>query len=299
MQPNQQRLVGAIRQHPITAFLVWFFTVGQALAFAPLYLDTAVHDQVFITASTLIGLLLPVLVITRVVDGGEGLRALRNRTLRVRASLRLYLVGVLLMPFLAIGLAVVLLGAPDVPTSTILSALGSAFLASLVVTLLLNNLWEEVAWMGFVQARLQGRHGAMRAALLTAPLFGLQHLALIAANDASVPEMAILLIAFILVVIPFRAFAGWLYNRSGGSLFLVGLVHAVSNAVAPGSGFAGGYLRALYPADAELVGVLHILAIAVIGLVVMAGTRLRLGLPGRRRSDPVASGDLVGTASGR
>ena len=298
MQPKQHRLVGAIRRHPITVFLVWFFTVGQAFAFAPLYLDTAVHDQMFISASTLIGLLFPVLVITWIVNGSAGLRTLRDRTLRLRAPLRLYLVGVLLMPLLAVCLAVALLGAPTVPASMTVSALGSAFLASLVVTMLLNNLWEEVAWMGFVQARLQGRHGAMRAALVTAPLFGLQHLALIAANDASIPEMAILLVAFILVVIPFRAFAGWLYNRSGGSLFLVGLVHAVSNAVAPGSGFASGYLRTLYPADAELVGVLHILAVAAIGLVVMAATRLRLGLPGRR-SDPVASRALVGARSGR
>ena len=298
MHSYRPRLTGVIRRHPITAFLVWFFTVGQAFAFAPLYLDTAVHDQVFITASTLIGLLLPVLLITRIVDGPEGLHALRDRTLMVRAPLLLYVVGVVLMPLLAIGLAVALLGSPDVPVATIVSALGSAFLVSLVVTLLLNNLWEEVAWMGFVQARLQGRHGAMRAALVTAPLFALQHLALIAANDATILEMALLLLVFVLVVIPFRAFAGWLYNRSGGSLFLVGLVHAVSNAVAPGSGFAGGYLRTLYPSNAELVGVFHILAIAVVGVVVMAVTRLRLGLP-VRRSDPTVTRELVGARSGR
>lgn len=296
MQPQPPGLASVIRRHPITAFLVWFFTVGQAFAFAPIYLDTAVPEQAFITASTLIGLLLPAVVITRIVDGPEGLRALWDRIVKVRAPLRLYVVGVLLMPLLAIVLAVAFLGAPDVPVATIFGALGSAFLLSLVVTLLVNNLWEEVAWMGFVQARLQQRHSAMRAALVTAPLFGLQHLALIAANDASVAEMAILLIGFILVMIPFRAFAGWLYNRSAGSLFLVGLVHAVSNAVAPGSGFADGYLRALYPGDAELVGVLHILAIAVMGLVVMAATRLRLGLSDRR-AHPAATPDLVGAGS--
>jgi uncharacterized protein len=298
MQRHAHTLAGLIRRRPITAFLVWFFTVGQALAFAPLYLDTSVHEQVFIIGSTLIGLLLPVVVITRIVDGAEGLRALRDRTLKVRAPRRLYVVGVLVMPLLAIGLAGALLGAPQVATATILSALGSAFLVSLVVTLLLNNLWEEVAWMGFVQARLQERHGPMRAALVTAPLFGLQHLALIAANDASIPALALLLVAFILVNVPFRAFAGWLYNRSGASLFLVGVVHAASNAVAPGSGFGAGYLRTLYPADAELVGVLHILAIALIGLVVMAATRLRLGAPARG-PEPRGTHDPVGASTGR
>lgn len=296
MQPQPQGLASVIRRHPITAFLVWFFTVGQALAFAPLYLDTAVPDQVFIIASTLIGLLLPAVVLTRIVDGPEGLHALWHRTVKVRAPLRLYVVGVLLTPLLAIVLAVAFLGAPDVPASTVLSALGSAFLLSLVVTLLVNNLWEEVAWMGFVQARLQQRHSAMRAALITAPLFGLQHLALIAANDATVAEMAILLVGFILVMIPFRAFAGWLYNGSAGSLFLVGLMHAVSNAVAPGSGFTNGYLRVLYPGDTELVGGLHILAIAAIGLAVMAATRLRLGLSDPR-AHPAATPVLVAATS--
>jgi membrane protease YdiL (CAAX protease family) len=297
MHPDQEGVAGIIRRYPIAAFLVWFFTVGQAFAFAPLYLETAIPDQWFIIGSTLIGLLLPVLVITRIVDGPDGLRALGRGIVKVRASLSLYVVGVVVMPILAIGLAVAFLGAPEVSTSMILAALGTALLASLALTLLLNNLWEEVAWTGFVQARLQHRHTAMRAALITAPLFALQHLALIVANDASLVEMVILLIGFMLVMIPFRAFAGWLYNRSGGSLFLVGLVHALSNAVAPGSGLGDGYLRALYPADAELVGVLHLLALAVLGLVVMAATRLRLGLPSSRPA-PVIDPPLVSTVSG-
>lgn len=279
MNPDQQGLAGVIRSHPVLAFLVWFFTVGQAFAFAPLYLDTSVPDQWFIIGSTLVGLLLPAVIITQIVDGPDGLRALARRIVRVRASLGLYLTGLVLMPVLAVGMAVVVLGAPDVPASTVVTALGSALFVSLLVGFLLNNLWEEVAWMGFVQARLQHRHGAMRAALIVAPLFALQHVALVVQNDPS--SAVVILAVFILVNIPFRAFNGWLYNRTGGSLFLVGLVHALSNAVAPGAGFSSGYLRVLYPGDAETVGLFHILALAVMGLVVMVATRSRLGLAAR------------------
>lgn len=278
MNPDRAGLTGTIRRYPILSFLAWFFTVGQAFAFAPLYLDTSVPDQWFIIGSTIVGLLLPALVITWLVDGSEGLRAMGRRTLKVRAPLRLYVVGVVLMPLLAVGLAIALLGAPDVPAATVVTALGSALLFGLLVGFLLNNLWEEVAWMGFVQARLQRRHGPMRAALVVAPLFALQHLALVVTNDPA--AAVVILVVFILVNIPFRAFNGWLYNRTGGSLFLVGLVHALSNAVAPGAGLTTGYLRVLYPADADIVGVLHILALALMGLVVMAVTRLRLGRPG-------------------
>lgn len=296
MDPDQHGFAGAIRRYPVLAFLAWFFTVGQAFAFAPLYLDTSVPDQWFIIGSTIIGLLLPALVITRIADGPEGLRAMGRRIVKVRAPLGLYVVGVVVMPVLAVGLAVALLGAPDVPVSTVVIALGGALLLGAVVGFVLTNLWEEVAWMGFVQARLQDRHGAMRAALITAPLFALQHLALVVQNDPS--AVVLILIVFVLVNIPFRAFNGWLYNRSGGSLFLVGFVHALSNAVGPGTGFGDGYLRVLYPADAELTGLLHILALALMGLVVMAVTRLRLGLP-RRGSRPTPPDPTLAAAAAR
>ena len=279
MNAKQQGLAGVIRRHPIGAFLGWFFTVGQAFVFTPLVFDVDISMQWFINASTLFGLLLPALVITRIVDGREGLRDLGGRIFRLRVPVVVALVGIIAMPLLAIGLALALLGAPTVPASTSLSAIASVLIVSTVVGLVLNNLWEEVAWMGFVQARLQSRHGPMRAALLTAPLFALQHIALIVENDAV--TAAVILVAFMIVTIPYRAFAGWVYNRSGGSLLPVGLIHALGNAVGPGSGFAGGYLRRLYPADADLVGVLHIAAFALIGLAVMAATRGRLGLRGQ------------------
>ena len=279
MDGGQQGLGGVIRRHPIGAFLVWFFTVGQAFVFTPVIIDLDISMQWFINGSTLFGLLLPALVITRIVDGREGLRDLGRRIFRLRVPAAVAVVGIVAMPLIAIGLAMALLGAPAVPASTSLSAIASVLIVSTVVGFVLNNLWEEVAWMGFVQARLQTRHGPMRAALLTAPLFALQHIALIVENDAV--TATVILVAFMVVTIPYRAFAGWVFNRSGGSLLLVGLLHALGNAVGPGSGFAGGYLRVLYPADGDVVGVLHIAAFALVGLAVIAATRGRLGLPGR------------------
>jgi membrane protease YdiL (CAAX protease family) len=251
-------------------FLGWFFTVGQAFAFAPLFVER-VPAQWFILGSTLFGLLLPAVVITRVVDGGEGVAALARRVVLIRAPWHLYLIGVVVMPLLAMGFAVAFVGMPDGPPGVAVASL----LLALIVNFFLNNLWEEVAWTGFVQARLQVEHGAMRAALIAAPLFALQHVALLVGNGLA--ALTVILLVFALVMVPYRAFNAWLYNRTGGSLFLVGLVHALSNAVGPGSGFTEGSLRVLYPADAELVGVLHIAALALMGLVVMAATRLRLG----------------------
>ena len=62
---------------------------------------------------------------------------------------------------------------------TIAAALLQGFVVQGILVLVTNNLWEEAAWTGFVQARLQQRHGAVRAALITGPLFALQHIALV------------------------------------------------------------------------------------------------------------------------
>ena len=165
-------------------------------------------------------------------------------------------------------------GPPD--ASQIGSALVSGLLLQLVLTFVPNNWWEEVAWSGFAQARLQERYGsAAKAALVAGPLFALQHISLAVA--AGWPTGAVMMGLLILVTIPFRFLTGWAYNRTA-SLFLVGLVHAMGNVVAGGSGFGSGFLPRLYPDQGMLVGLAHLVAFALIGLVVLAATRGRLGL---------------------
>jgi membrane protease YdiL (CAAX protease family) len=248
--------------------------VGQLIAFIPVVADTALPQHVYIVASTLLGLLLPTIVITRIVDGRAGVRALWQRALHVRIAAAWYALAVLAIPLLAVLIAAAFLGAPaGLSPSTLGTALAANLLLPLVVTFALNNWWEEVAWTGFVQARLQHRRGPLRAALLTAPLFALQHVSLAAGNSPAVAVLIMLL--FTALTIPFRIFNGWAYNRTG-SLFLVGLMHAVGNAVAGGSGFQEGLLAHLYR-DHGLALTAHQLAFVLLGLLVAIGTRGRLG----------------------
>jgi uncharacterized protein len=289
---RERGLVGFIRRYPLGAFLLWFFTVGQVFAFVPVVgvatgrevFAQPVVAQSFICASTLLGLLLPALVITRVVDGPEGVRRLWQRSVALRVPLRWYALALVGVPALAIALAIGLLGPPPGGVSGA-SVLVFGLVLQTVLTFLPNNWWEEVAWMGFFQSRLQDRHhSALRAALLTAPLFALGHVSLaVAAGGIG----AVMLLVLVVLVIPFRMLTGWAYNRTG-SLFLVGLVHAVGNGVAGGSGFAPGFLPRLYPDDPLVIGFIHLLAFAVIGLVALAVTRGRLGLERDRSLPPPA-----------
>jgi len=184
------------------------------------------------------------------------------------------------VPLLATALAIAFFGMPtaEVSTSAVLSALAFGLVVQTVLSLVPNNWAEEVAWMGFFQARLQERTGPMKAAALTAPVFALQHVVLLVGN--SVVLAVSFMVALILINIPLRALLGWTYNRTG-SLFIVAVLHAVGNGVGGGSGFGDGFLPRLYP-DAEFVGLMHFPAYALIAVVVIVATRGRLGWSGRR-----------------
>ncbi|WP_294569976.1 CPBP family intramembrane glutamic endopeptidase [uncultured Arthrobacter sp.] len=287
-----------IRRHPIAALLVWFFTVGQLLAFLPRIAEAQglqLSMPLFVTASNLIGLLLPALVLTWLCDGRAGLRALRDRILIWRRNPWWYVFAVVVVPLGGLVLALLLAGPPGASGPVITAAVLQGLVLQTVLGLITSNLWEEVAWTGFVQVRLQQRHGALRAALLTAPLFALQHAALVAGG--SFAATLVLLLVLTLLAIPFRAVTGWLYNRTS-SLLLVGLFHAVGNAVAVREWPGDGMLPLLFPG--ENFGPVHLLVSAVVGVIVIAATRGRLGEgPRRSRSAAAAGAPAPGRAGGQ
>ena len=100
-----------VRRRPLTAFLLWFFTVGQAFAFVPVLVDVP-YPQVFIDLSTVVGLLLPALAITWIVDGPDALRALLRSAFRWRVAPRWYVLVLVTVPTLSVALALAVGGAP-------------------------------------------------------------------------------------------------------------------------------------------------------------------------------------------
>lgn len=288
---SMARLVGVIRRHPVASFLAVSFPVGQVIAFQPV-LAREVYDvdlpvAPFVVGANLLGLLLPALVITRIVDGRAGVTALWHRAVRVRVPLRWYGLALVVIPLATTAIAVALTGSPARTGWLLASALVTGLLVQLLLCFLTTNWAEEVAWTGFVQTRLQARHGPVRAAVATGPLFALQHASLAYGNGWLVGMAVLLFITA--TAIPFRFLQGWVLNRTG-SLFVVGLVHAAGNATTDGSGFAGpGLLPRLFPD--QTVGPVHLLASAAVGLLVLAATRARLGMPehvgsATRRSGP-------------
>lgn len=291
-------VVRFIRRRPLLSFFLWAYTVGQVLPWAALLAGLADRAWLMtgaVVLSTLIGLLLPGLVITRITDGPEGLRSLWRRAVNMRVGLGWYAGAFLLVPAVTLAIGVLLGGTPpNRSAGFLLGALGPHLLLPLLITFVLINWWEEVAWMGFVQARLQHRRGPLLAALVVAPLFALQHSSL-AAGQGWLPGAVLLLLLAVLAV-PFRITVGWAYNRTG-SLFVVGLIHAVGNATTGGDGINAGYLRNLYPGNTT-VTMAHLLAMFLLGLLVLILTRGRLlgaGTPKPQERSPQATATAHGT----
>jgi membrane protease YdiL (CAAX protease family) len=271
--PTRPGVAGWIARHPLAAFLAWLFTVGQAFAFVPVVADLPVPDQLFIVATSVFGIFLPALAVTWIADGREAALRFLRRLIDWRVALRWYVLALVVVPLAAVGLGWLFMGAPAALSASVLvDALLSGFVLSFLLTLVPNNWLEEAAWSGFAQARLQRTHSAVVAALIVAPLFALQHVSLAVGNPMALVFLAVL-------AIPFRMLTGLIWNRTG-SLLVLGFLHAAGNAVAPGSGFTGGFLRQLYPDAAATAGAMHLLAFAVVGIAVLVITRGRLG--GRR-----------------
>ncbi|MEX5237881.1 CPBP family intramembrane glutamic endopeptidase [Kocuria arenosa] len=292
--PDGGALVRFIRRRPLVSFLLWAYTLGQVLPWLVVLTGLADRDrwmQGSVLVSTLIGLLMPALLITRTTDGRDGLRALWRRAVAVRVGPVWHAAALILVPALTLTIGVLIVGtSAEQSAGFLLTGLGTQFLLPLLITFVLINWWEGVAWTGFVQARLQDRHGALLAALTVAPLFALRYSPLVAGHGVMAGAAMLVLLAALAV--PFRFALGWSYNRTG-SLFLVGLLHAAGNPTAGGDGFNAGYLRDLYPHDTN-VTMAHLMAKFLLGLLVVIATRGRLGH--RRPGGPPAK-HLEGTGS--
>jgi membrane protease YdiL (CAAX protease family) len=221
----QRGLMAFVRRHPHASFLIVFNTLGQAAAFAPVIAHRVYgadwNIELYLIFPTLVFLLLPALVITRITRGADGLRELARSMVQFRFNAAWHLLPLVAVP--ALTLLTALPAPPGITVAEAATAYLTVFLPALAVQFLTTNLWEETVWTGFFQAPLQDRFGPWRAVLLTTPFFALEHISLVAGAGPAQFGL-ILVVAFVT-----RVLLGWIYRRTG-SVALAGLVHAAANA---------------------------------------------------------------------
>ena len=114
---------------------------------------------------------------TAIISGRDGVRELARRCLRWRVPLRWYAIALLAPPAALLATVTALYGlAPLRALAAGLAAAAHLVPAALVVMVVFYSVAEEAGWTGFLFARLQDRHGPMRAALVTTVFFWLFHL---------------------------------------------------------------------------------------------------------------------------
>ena len=172
-------------------------------------------------------------IMTGLTLGKAGVISLLKRYLQRRVGWKWYLAPVLLAPALIVGgvyLNAALTGVP--PDFSIVMAYKifgkSAYLPLFILPFFMVDFianGEEIGWRGYVLPRLQAKYGALTSALILGVIWGFWHLPKYLTHWDTVSFawfMAHTTVASILYT--------WLYNGAKGSLLLVTLFHAASNA---------------------------------------------------------------------
>jgi membrane protease YdiL (CAAX protease family) len=172
-------------------------------------------------------------LVSAAVGGRAGIRHLFRGVVHWRAGAGWYAIALLAVPVLTLLIAAAT-GTFHPPGEGWAALLGNYLFNTVVFGALLANVWEELAWTGLVQRRLMQRRGLLLGSLLTAIPFALIHLPLAFAEKGftGTPVQDVLFNwAVLFLVAPvFRLLAGITYLETGGSILIVGLLHASFNA---------------------------------------------------------------------
>ena len=287
-------------RHPLTAFFVLVFSLAYPLAALPVLADAGVlpgaglFRALHVPADEVLGLLLTVVLlgatmtVTWATDGPDGVRHLLRRMARWRVGWGWWLAVLAGLPVLGVA-ASLLLGDSLVRVAPLTFLAGQV--ALLGVNLFLVNLWEETAWSGFVQTRLERRHSLPVAALLTAVPFALVHWPLSLLGDPTVASVAVSLLAFLVLGAVFRPMLAVFLRGGRNSVLLVAVLHSVFNRTNNDDGVLAG-LTANGGADGWAILVAAVALTAAAALVL----RRRLGRAHRRELDE-RDGDATGSGS--
>jgi membrane protease YdiL (CAAX protease family) len=241
------------------AFVVsWSFEIPLALLHQGII---SVQIPMWLHYFASLGPLTAALLMTFLTEGSLGLRNLIARVFKWRVDPCYYafaiLVPVGLFAFAAILNRIItgnwphlaLLGEVDyLPFLTPLGALG--------IWLITFGLGEETGWRGYALPHLQKTRSATTATLILGLLWACWHLPMFFYRDTYI-QMGIMGFPMLALSLLFAAMIfTWLYNSTGGSLWIVIVFHAVFNWLTANE--AGGQFAGMILSVAIIFGALYI-----------------------------------------
>jgi membrane protease YdiL (CAAX protease family) len=274
-----------VARHPVAAFLVMVYSVNTAVALVPvltrrdiLPFDLALYDSL----GHIFGVALPAFLVMAATGGRAGGRDLARRSLRWRVGVRWYLIALLGVPVAVVLCASAIFDLA--PLNALVEKwplLFTEVLPLLVLLIVFFNLAEEVGWTGFLQARLQDRHGPLKASLIVTLPFALFHLpGWMIEFDLGLAQLHIaLLLTGVLGISQLfgRVVIMWLYNNTNYSVLLVGLFHSSFNVTTAAFG-------PFIPRESSFLIAAGVVAVAAVLILIF--TRGRLSYRPERTAQP-------------
>jgi len=287
---NGSGLKALVQRRPVAAFLALALGSVYVLSVIPILMQYDViagktfptrlglDMERFAAAGLTVLLFGSALVVTYLDGGRSAVLQLFGRMRRWRVGIAWWLVAVVALPLLTVTIAVLFGDAAVVPSGSVLWQ----ELLGILAAWLLINLWEEAAWAGFLQTRLERRHNFFLAALLTGIPFAAIHMPLqvITGEVRSAVDFAVGFGLLMVLVIFVRSLFGMVLRGAANSLLLVGLTHTMFNRSNNRDGIAADLLPG--GDSRQLAALLATLVLAVVlGLVL----RTKLSRSYRRRLD--------------
>jgi membrane protease YdiL (CAAX protease family) len=279
-----------VKRYPVICFFLlaygvsWLAWLPYVLSTSGLGLEPDLHIPALLGSTQLVGVLpgaylgpvTAAFLVTALADGRAGLRRWAHRLFHVRVSWRWY-VGVLLAVPAAVLLATAALpaawGHVHLPNLTIVLV---SYLPVLVLQIVTTGVAEEPGWRDFALPRMQRRFGPVLGTTVLGVLWGCWHLPLFLTEWGGWPGVSwVQPVLFVATCVPLSMVMTWVFNRTGGSVPLIMLLHASINTM-----FSGAW-PAVFPGLDWKHAPVHILLMAtvVVATVLLVATRGRLGLP--------------------
>lgn len=220
--------LGAFRRYPVVTYFGLTFTISWTGALA-VAAPHVIHHQplpkmtgILMFPAMLLGPSFAGIVLTRIVDGKDGLRDLLSRMFLARVPAGWY-TALLIPPVLVLT---VLLSLQEFVSPAYTP---NRFIIGILFGIP-AGLLEEIGWMGYAFPKMRPQSNGLSAAIVLGLLWALWHLPVIDYLGTATPHGAEWLpfcLAFTLVMTAMRVLIAWIYTNTK-SVLLAQLMHVCS-----------------------------------------------------------------------
>ncbi len=245
-----------IKQYPLASFFVLAYAITWTLQLAAIFLAPAqgmslsneTNFQYFLdllggrlnSAQALVyllftlgaGPLFAALIVTRVVEGSDGVKDLWRRSTLWKVEAKWYLAAFgipLALALVSLGFGLLSTGGKMDYAAKLPSG---SFIPFFFYMLIFTGIAEEPGWRGFALPRLQSRYNAEKASWILGLLWGVWHFPFIIYYNRAAGAGALVasLIGLTLGIVGWTIVNTWLYNNTE-SVWLMILLHGWGNTV--------------------------------------------------------------------